>query len=250
MDEGLCENMIDKKFELRNNRFIKKMINDDELKKISRKWFYKSFNHEYPYHFTWLGRPIIQYPQDIIGLQELMWKIKPDLIIETGIARGGSLIFSASILEMIGKGKVIGIDVEIRKQNKIEIQKHSLFKRIIMLEGSSLDEKIVKKVYRFARGKKKILLLLDSFHTHDHVLRELNLYSNLIRKDNYILVFDTIIEDMPKNTFPNRPWGKGNNPKTAVKEFLKINKNFKLDRKMEEKLLITSCPNGLLKRVK
>ncbi len=250
MDEDLCENMIDKKFELRNNRFIKKMINDDELKKISRKWFYKSFNYEYPYHFTWLGRPIIQYPQDIIGLQELMWKIKPDLIIETGIARGGSLIFSASILEMIGKGKVIGIDVEIRKQNKIEIQKHHLFKRIIMLEGSSLDEKIVKKVYRFARGKKKILLLLDSFHTHDHVLRELNLYSNLIRKDNYILVFDTIIEDMPKNTFPNRPWGKGNNPKTAVKEFLKINKNFKLDRKMEEKLLITSCPNGLLKRIK
>jgi cephalosporin hydroxylase len=226
------------------------MINDDELKKISRKWFYKSFNYEYPYHFTWLGRPIIQYPQDIIGLQELMWKIKPDLIIETGIARGGSLIFSASILEMIGKGKVIGIDVDIRKQNKIEIQKHYLFKRIIMLEGSSLDEKIVKKVYRLARGKKKILLLLDSFHTHDHVLRELNLYSNLIRKDNYILVFDTIIEDMPKNTFPNRPWGKGNNPKTAVKEFLKINKNFKLDRKMEEKLLITSCPNGLLKRIK
>ena len=119
-----------------------------------------------------------------------------------------------------------------------------------MLEGSSLDEKIVKKVYRLARGKKKILLLLDSFHTHDHVLRELNLYSNLIRKDNYILVFDTIIEDMPKNMFPNRPWGKGNNPKTAVKEFLKINKNFKLDRKMEEKLLITSCPNGLLKRIK
>tara|TARA_Y100000310_G_scaffold61855_1_gene57098 strand:- start:392 stop:1144 length:753 start_codon:yes stop_codon:yes gene_type:complete len=250
MDEDLCENMIDKKFELRNNRLIKKMINDDELKKISRKWFYKSFNYEYPYHFTWLGRPIIQYPQDIIGLQELIWKIKPDLIIETGIARGGSLIFSASILEMIGKGKVIGIDVEIRKQNKIEIQKHHLFKRIIMLEGSSLDEKIVKKVYRLARGKKKILLLLDSFHTHDHVLRELNLYSNLIRKDNYILVFDTIIEDMPKNTFPNRPWGKGNNPKTAVKEFLKINKNFKLDRKMEEKLLITSCPNGLLKRIK
>ena len=250
MDEDLCENMIDKKFELRNNRLIKKMINDDELKKISRKWFYKSFNYEYPYHFTWLGRPIIQYAQDIIGLQELMWKIKPDLIIETGIARGGSLIFSASILEMIGKGKVIGIDVEIRKQNKIEIQKHHLFKRIIMLEGSSLDEKIVKKVYRLARGKKKILLLLDSFHTHDHVLRELNLYSNLIRKDNYILVFDTIIEDMPKNMFPNRPWGKGNNPKTAVKEFLKINKNFKLDRKMEEKLLITSCPNGLLKRIK
>ena len=240
----------DEEFEQRNKKFINLMNKNKSLLKKSKDLIDNVFDYEYVYHFRWLGRPIIQYPQDIIGLQELMWKIKPDLIIETGIARGGSLIFSASILEMIGKGKVIGIDVEIRKQNKIEIQKHHLFKRIIMLEGSSLDEKIVKKVYRLARGKKKILLLLDSFHTHDHVLRELNLYSNLIRKDNYILVFDTIIEDMPKNTFPNRPWGKGNNPKTAVKEFLKINKNFKLDRKMEEKLLITSCPNGLLKRVK
>ena len=244
------EQKKDLKFEKRNKRFVDSMSKDPIVKKLSDKWLIACHKYEYSYHFTWLGLPIIQYPQDIIGLQELMWKIKPDLIIETGIARGGSLIFSASILEMIGKGKVIGIDVEIRKQNKIEIQKHHLFKRIIMLEGSSLDEKIVKKVYRLARGKKKILLLLDSFHTHDHVLRELNLYSNLIRKDNYILVFDTIIEDMPKNTFPNRPWGKGNNPKTAVKEFLKINKNFKLDRKMEEKLLITSCPNGFLKRIK
>tara|TARA_Y100001936_G_C16085577_1_gene681458 strand:- start:375 stop:1103 length:729 start_codon:yes stop_codon:yes gene_type:complete len=242
--------MTDKEFQIRNNRFIKKMKNDNKLKKLTSGWFNKSFNHEYSYHFTWLGRPIIQYPQDMIGLQELIWKIKPDLIVETGIARGGSLIFSASVLEMIGKGRVIGIDIDIRKQNKNEIKKHRLFKRITMLEGSSLDEKIVKRVYNLARNKKKILLLLDSFHTHDHVLQELELYSKLIKKNNYILVFDTIIEDLPSNTFPNRPWGKGNNPKTAVKEFLKINKEFKLDKTLEDKLLITSCPNGLLKRIK
>ena len=242
--------MTDKEFEARNNRFIKKMSNNDELKKITRKWFNKSFNHEYSYHFTWLGRPIIQYPQDMIGLQELIWNIKPDLIIETGIARGGSLIFSASILEMIGKGRVIGIDIDIRKQNKNEIKKHKLFKRITMLEGSSLDEKIVKQVYNLARNKKKILLLLDSFHTHDHVLQELELYSKLVRKNNYILVFDTIIEDLPSNTFQNRPWSKGNNPKTAVREFLRLNKEFALDKTLEEKLLITSCPEGLIKRIK
>ena len=242
--------MTDKEFEVRNSRFIKKMSNDDELKKITRRWFNKSFNHEYSYHFTWLGRPIIQYPQDMIGLQELIWNIKPDLIIETGIARGGSLIFSASILEMIGKGRVIGIDIDIRKQNKNEIKKHKLFKRITMLEGSSLDEKIVKQVYNLARNKKKILLLLDSFHTHDHVLQELELYSKLVRKNNYILVFDTIIEDLPSNTFQNRPWSKGNNPKTAVREFLRLNKEFALDKTLEEKLLITSCPEGLIKRIK
>jgi len=242
--------MTDKEFEARNNRFIKKMSNNDELKKITRKWFNKSFNHEYSYHFTWLGRPIIQYPQDMIGLQELIWRIKPDLIIETGIARGGSLIFSASILEIIGRGRVVGIDIDIRKQNKNEIKKHKLFKRITMVEGSSLDEKIVKRVYNLAKNKKKILLLLDSFHTHDHVLQELELYSKLVRKNNYILVFDTIIEDLPASSFPKRPWGKGNNPKTAVKEFLRINKEFALDKTLERKLLITSCPNGLIKRIK
>ena len=239
----------EEEFRFKNEQIIKKMNKDKDLKKISSEFYNKSAKHEYSYHFTWLGRPIIQYPQDLIALQEIIWLTKPDLIIETGIARGGSLIFSASILEMIGKGQVLGIDIDIREHNKQEIKNHKLFKRISMFEGSSIDKKIVKKVHQFAKGKKNILLLLDSLHTHKHVLEELNLYSNLIKKNNYIIVYDTIVNDMPKNSFKNRPWDKKNNPKTAVKEFLSKNNKFIIDKEIENKLLITSCPDGFLKRV-
>ena len=211
--------MKDKKFDERNKKFEKTMSKDVEFKKLSQRWFDISLKYEYPYHFTWLGRPIIQYPQDILIIQELIWKIKPDLVIETGIARGGSLIFTASILELIGKGNVIGIDVDIRKHNREEIEKHPMFKRIKMIEGSSIDKKIVKKIFKLAERKKKILVLLDSSHTHSHV-------------------------------FPNRPWDKGDNPKTAVKEFVKKSNRFKIDIDIERKLMITSNPSGFLKCVK
>jgi cephalosporin hydroxylase len=236
-----------KDFVIRNNKKIKFMQKDKKLLKTTRNWFDQAFQHEYPYHFSWLGRPIIQFPQDMIAIQELIWKIKPDLIIETGIAHGGSLIFSASILELLGKGKVVGIDIDIRKHNKKEIEKHPLKKRITMIEGSSLDENVLKKVKKIAQNKKRILLFLDSFHTHDHVLKELESYSPLIRKGEHIIVFDTVIEFMPKGSFPNRPWSKGNNPHTAVKTFVKQNKRFKIDKEIEKKLLITSCPDGFLK---
>ena len=242
--------MKDKKFDERNKKFEKTMSKDVEFKKLSQQWFDISLKYEYPYHFTWLGRPIIQYPQDILIIQELIWKIKPDLVIETGIARGGSLIFTASILELIGKGNVIGIDIDIRKHNREEIEKHSLFKRIKMIEGSSIDKKIIKEVFNLAKGKKKIMVLLDSFHTHDHVLEELKLYSPLVNKDSYLVIFDTVVEDMPENSFPNRPWNKGNNPKTAVKEFLNKNNRFKIDVNIENKLMITSSPSGFLKCIK
>ena len=236
-------------FMARNENKIRNMQRDRKLLKTTRKWFDQSFEHEYSYHFSWLGRPIIQFPQDMIAVQELIWKTKPDLIIETGIAHGGSLIFSASILELLGKGKVVGIDIDIRKHNKKEIEEHPLKKRIIMLEGSSLDENILKKVKKIAQNKKRVLLFLDSFHTHDHVLKELELYSPLVKKGGYIIVFDTMVEFMPKDSFPNRPWGKGNNPHTAVKKFVKKNKRFKIDKEIEGKLLITSCPDGFLKCV-
>jgi len=226
------------------------MSQDKKLKKLSRSWFDRAFKYEYSFHFTWLGRPIIQFPQDIVTIQEIIWKTKPNLIIETGIAHGGSLIFSASMLQLIGKGKVLGIDIDIRKHNRIEIEKHQLFKRIMMIEGSSIDENIARKVYRIAKGKKRILLFLDSYHTEDHVLKELQLYSRLVTKGNYIIVFDTVVEDMPKNSFPNRPWNKTNNPKTAIKKFLKTNKRFVIDKELEKKLLITSCPDGFLKCIK
>jgi cephalosporin hydroxylase len=237
-------------FEKRNKKMINRMKNDEDFVKLSRKWFVRAFNKEYSYHFSWLGRPIIQFPQDMIAVQEIIWRIKPDLIIETGIAHGGSLIFSASILELIGKGKVLGIDIDIRKHNKKEIENHPLKKRITMLEGSSIDENILKKVKKYAQNKKHILLFLDSFHTSDHVLRELEMYSPLIKNGGYIIVFDTIIELMPKNSFPHRPWDKGNSPHTAVKEFLKQNKRFKIDKEIENKLLITSCFDGFLKCIK
>ena len=226
------------------------MSKDKSLKEKSQEWFNHSFSYEYSYHFSWLGRPIIQYPQDILIIQELIWKIKPDLVIETGIARGGSLIFTASILELIGKGNVIGIDVDIRKHNREEIEKHPMFKRIKMIEGSSIDKKIVKKIFKLAERKKKILVLLDSSHTHSHVLEELKSYSPLVNKGSYVVVFDTVLEDMPKNSFPNRPWDKGDNPKTAVKEFVKKSNRFKIDVDIERKLMITSNPSGFLKCVK
>jgi cephalosporin hydroxylase len=241
---------LKKEFVLKNNKVIKAMSKDLEFKKQSQKWFEKSLKYEYSYHFSWLGRPIIQYPQDILAIQEIIWKTKPDLIIETGIAHGGSLILSASMLELIGKGEVLGIDIDIRKHNKQEIEKHPMFKRITMIEGSSIDIKIIKKVQEFAKNRKKIMVILDSNHTHDHVVKELQAYSPLVSKGNYLLVFDTIIEDVPEEYSENRSWGINNNPKTAVKQFLKKNDRFKIDKKIEEKLLFTVAPSGYLKCTK
>ena len=229
------------------------MSKDLEFKKQSQKWFEKSLKYEYSYHFSWLGRPIIQYPQDILAIQEIIWKTKPDLIIETGIAHGGSLILSASMLELIGKGEVLGIDIDIRKHNKQEIEKHPMFKRITMIEGSSIDIKIIKKVQEFAKNRKKIMVILDSNHTHDHVLSELNAYSKLVKKGSYVIVFDTIISDIPNKyskKLMNGNWNKKDNPKTAVHEFLKENKRFEIDHEVENKLLITVAPDGFLKCIK
>jgi len=242
--------MKDETFENRNKRFLKKMTGDKLLRKLSQKWFDRAFNYEYSFHFKWLGRPIIQFPQDMVAVQEIIWKTKPDFIIETGIAHGGSIIFSASMLELLGKGKVIGIDIDIRKHNKMEIEKHSMYKRIIMIEGSSTENQVIDKVKKLVKGKKKVLVFLDSFHTQEHVLKELDAYSKFVSKGGYLVVFDTMIEDMPKNSFSKRPWNKNNNPKTAVKKFLNKNKCFKIDKDIERKLLITSCPSGYLKRIR
>jgi len=242
--------MKDKEFEKRNSAFIKSMSNDKKFKEKTKAWFENSWKYEYQYHFRWLGLPILQYPQDIVATQELIWKVKPDLIIETGIARGGSIIYSASILELIGKGEVIGIDIDIRKHNKKLIEKHPMMKRIKMIQGSSIDKKIINQVCKIAKGKKKVMIFLDSNHSHKHVLVEMKEYSSLVKKGSYIIVFDTMIEDVPKDFFQNRPWNKGNNPKTAVIEFLKKNNRFKIDKKIENKLMITACHSGFLKCIK
>jgi cephalosporin hydroxylase len=204
---------------------------------------------QYSYNFSWMGRPIIQYPQDIVAMQEIIWDIRPDLIIETGIAHGGSLIFYASLLELIGKGEVLGIDIDIRKHNRAEIEKHPMFKRIRMIEGSAIAEDVVRQVREAAAGKGTVLVCLDSNHTHEHVLRELESYAPLVTKGSYIVVFDTIVEDLPDNYLGDRPWTKGNNPLTAVHEFLKGNPDFVIDTDVDNKLLISVAPSGYLKRI-
>ena len=245
--------MNERKFDERNKKFVKKLGENKSLKKLSNKWMVESSLDEYSYHFKWLGRPIIQFPQDIVALQEIIWNIKPDLIIETGIARGGSLIFSASILELLGKGKVLGIDIEIRKENMKKILEHPLSKRIKMIEGSSIDENTINQVYKVAKKYKKIMVILDSNHSHNHVLSELKVYSKLVKKGSYLIVFDTVIEDIPKKyskKLIKGNWSKTDNPKTAVREFLKENKRFKIDKEIEDKLLITVGPEGFLKCIK
>ena len=224
---------------------------NSSLQKAAKEFNVESNKAQYSYNFSWMGRPIIQYPQDMIAMQEIIWQVKPDLIIETGIAHGGSLIYYASMLELIGKGEVLGIDIDIREHNRKEIEKHPMFKRIKMLQGSSISSEMIEQVKKYATGKRSILVCLDSNHTHDHVLEELELYSPFVSLHSYIVVFDTIVEDLPEGYFSQkRPWGISNNPKTAVEQFLKINKGFEIDTSIDNKLLISVAPGGYLKKVR
>ena len=221
---------------------------------------------KYSYNFSWQGRPIIQYPQDMVAMQELIWSIKPDLIIETGIAHGGSLIFSASMLAQldmcdaieagqkfdpkISRRKVLGIDIDIRAHNRAAIEAHPMASRIQMIQGSSIAPEIIEQVRSAAANYSRVLVYLDSNHTHDHVLAELQAYAPLTSVDSYCVVFDTVVEDMPESMFADRPWGPGNNPKTAVREYLKTHSDFEIDKQIQNKLLITVAPDGYLKKIK
>lgn len=249
MEENNVNNDINKFKEERIND-IRLMNQDKELKDLSLEWMIKADKHKYSYNFSWLGRPIIKYPGDIVATQEIIWETKPDLIIETGIAHGGSLMLSASILELIGHGEVVGIDIDIREHNRAEIEKHPLFKRITMIEGSSVDLEIFKKVEEVATDKKKVMILLDSNHTHEHVLNELKLYSKLVSVGSYLVIADTFVEFFPKGYYSNRPWDVGNNPMTALREFMKDNDDFIVDDITSGKILITETFNSYLKRVK
>jgi cephalosporin hydroxylase len=238
--------------EFQKQRFerIRTNIQNKRLVQAAETFMCESIRAKYSYNFSWMGRPIIQYPQDMIAMQEILWDIRPDLVIETGIAHGGSLIFYASILELIGKGSVLGIDIDIREHNRKAIEGHPMYKRIKMIEGSSVSDEVVAKVKKIAKGKEKIIVCLDSNHTSEHVLKELELYSSFVTKNSCLVVFDTIIEDVPNGLFPERPWGKGNSPKTALLEFLKTHNEFVVDDDISHKLLITVAPGGYLKRVK
>jgi cephalosporin hydroxylase len=229
----------------RINSFGKKSA----LRDAAHQFNVESNKEMYSYNFSWMGRPIIQYPQDMVAMQELIWEIRPDLIIETGIAHGGSLVYYASIMELIGHGEILGVDIDIRDHNRKAIEEHPMAKRINMIQGSSIDPAVIEQVKKKAEGKSRIMVSLDSNHTHEHVLAELKLYSPFVTKGSYLVVFDTIVEDMPTGMY-DRPWDKGDNPKTAIWEFLESNKDFEVDRSIDNKLLISVAPEGYLKRTR
>ncbi len=241
-----------KKFYEEKEILIKSNSSNKELQNAKKLFNLTSNIAKYSYNFSWMGRPIIAYPQDMIAMQEIIWDIKPDLIIETGIAHGGSLVYYSSILELIGnEGLVLGIDIDIRPHNRELIESHPMYKRIKMIEGDSTSHEVASQVYEIAENKKRILVCLDSNHTHDHVLKELQLYAHLTSIGSYCIVFDTIVEDLPDNYMPGgRPWNPGNNPKTAVMEFLKHNDDFSIDKSIDDKILISVAPDGYLRRVK
>jgi cephalosporin hydroxylase len=239
---------------------------DLDLQALSRIWIREISPHKWAYNFAWMGRPAIQFPNDAWAMQELIWKVRPDLIIETGIAHGGSLMFNASMLAMldmcdaieagesmnpkISKRKVLGIDIDIRAHNRAAIEAHPMASRIQMIQGSSIDSSTIEQVHKVAANYSRVLVCLDSNHTHEHVLAELQAYAPLVSVGSYCVVFDTIVEDMPGDLFPDRPWGPGDNPKTAVREFLKANEDFSVDLSIDHKLLISVAPEGYLQRTR
>lgn len=239
---------------------------DAELLAASSRWLNLANARKYSYHFSALGRPIIQYPQDIVAMQELIWQVKPDLVVETGIAHGGSLVLSASMLALLEyceaaeagrvldparpRRKVLGVDIDIRAHNRAAIEAHPMASRIEMIQGSSIAADVVSRVRERAQSAQRVLVCLDSNHTHDHVLAELEAYAHLASVGSYCVVFDTVIEDLPADMFPDRPWGRGDNPKTAVWEFVEKHPEFEIDLAWDHKLLVTVAPHGFLKRVR
>ena len=238
-----------KQFEQERAEAIKAMGADKELRQKSLDWMLHADKYKYTYNYSWMGRPIIKYPNDILILQEMIWNLKPDYIVETGIAHGGSVIFSASMLELLGHGEVIAVDIDIRKHNRDEIEKHPMSKRITMIEGSSIDPVIVDSIKEKVKGK-KVLVCLDSNHTHDHVLEELRMYADMVDVGSYIVCPDTFVEYFPKGYCDDRPWDVGNNPMTALIAFLKEDDRFIIDKDIDNKLMITEGFDGYLKRIK
>lgn len=229
---------------------------DEALRAASQAWIELADAAEYEYNFSWMGRPIIQYPQDIVALQEIIWRTRPEVIVETGIARGGTTLFYASMLRLLGLGprgeprRLVSIDIEIRAHNRAAIEAHPMFDPglVTLLEGSSIDPAIVAQVHALAAGH-DVLVCLDANHAHAHVLEELRRYAPLVGKGGYIVVFDTSIATIAAGGYPGRPWGPGDNPLTAVQAFLAEDRRFVVDQGIEDQLMITSAPGGFLRCV-
>lgn len=252
-------------FEVERDARIASYPSNADWIKTSHHWLTLAFRNQYMYNFEILGRPVIQTPADILALQEIIWATKPDLVIETGVAHGGSVILSASMLSQLdicdaieaggvfnpaqSHRKVIGIDIDIREHNRLAIEEHPMASRIQLIQGSSIAADVIEQVKGIATSHSKVLVCLDSNHTHEHVLEELKAYAPLVTRGSYCIVFDTIVEDLPQDMFPDRVWGPGNNPKTAVWEFLSNHPEFEIDKALEAKLMLTVAPDGYLKRV-
>jgi dTDP-4-dehydrorhamnose 3,5-epimerase len=239
----------DDEFRRANEAQIQAIASDASFHALTRQWFDRSIGHRYSYHFRWMGLPIIQYPQDMIAMQELIWEIQPDVIVECGVARGGSIVYYASLLQLLGKGgRVIGIDIDIRPPNRAALEAHPMAPHFQLIEGSSIAPEIAAQVTEAIRPGETVMVVLDSNHTHDHVLRELELYSPLVHEGSYLVVFDTVIEFISGS--PDvRPWGPGNNAYTAVRAFLERHPRFVIDETIHEKLQITVAPYGYLRCV-
>lgn len=239
---------IIEQYRLQSEAHQREIEQDTQFQQLSRDWVDRSVGVGYCYNFTWLGRPIIQYPQDMAAMQELIWEVQPDVIIETGIAHGGGLVFYASMLELIGgEGRVLGIEQHIFPEIRAELERHPMYRRITMLEGDSVSEEIVGKVADFVGAGSRVMVALDSNHTHAHVLAELERYSPFVTKGSYLVVFDTLVNEVDEAHYANRPWDRKNNPKTAVDAFLKNNTRFVVDQAVSSKLQISSCPGGFLR---
>ncbi len=251
-------------FEKERNERIVDYAKDTAFQILSRDWLRVSMQKKYVYNIDWLGRPIIQYPQDMVAMQDIVWTVRPDLIIETGIAHGGSLVLSASLLAMLdmcdaieegvmldprqSQRQVIGVDIDIREHNRAAIEAHPMSSRIKMIQGSSVASETIDAVHQAASGFNCVMVCLDSMHTHQHVLAELNAYAPLVTAGSYCVVFDTFVEDMPPRFFDDRPWDVGNNPKTAVLEWLKTHTEFEVNESWQSRLQITVAPSGFLYR--
>ena len=252
-------------FRLERQARLESYASDGAFQTLSRDWLQASMQRQYVYNFDWMGRPIIQYPQDMWAVQDLIWRVRPDLVIETGIAHGGSLVLSASMLALLdmcdaieagtlldpraSQRKVLGIDIDIREHNRAAIEAHPMAGRIQMIQGSSIAPDVVQQVRDLAQGHARVLVFLDSMHTHSHVLAELDAYAPLVSPGSYCVVFDTFVDDMPPKFFADRPWDVGDNPKTAVRQWLPVHPEFEVDAEMERRLQVTVAPEGFLRRI-
>jgi cephalosporin hydroxylase len=229
------------------------LASDEAFSAITKVWLRCGWDKKYTYGFSWFGRPVIQLPEDIVRMQELVYSIQPDVIVETGVAHGGSLVFYASLMKAMGKGAVIGVDVEIRKHNRTAIESHPLSPLITLIEGSSVDPLIVSKVQSAVAGK-KCLVVLDSNHTKSHVLAELDAYAPLVPVGSYIVAMDGIMSELEGAPRSKPGWSR-DNPKVATEEFVARNKSFRIvepEFPFNEgtvKQRVTYCPGAFVVRI-